>query len=175
MNRNGTQLHARLRRYLSRLLKRPEDIEDVVQESFLKVLEAGSKGEIHYPQAYLYRTARNLALNSLNRKSNRVVDSLEDLFDPDVLVQGISLEDDVALQKRFELLCRAAAELPEQCRRVLILRKVYGFSQQEVAQQLGISVSTTEKHLAKALVRCSQFMISHEDMVETVKPVRKQQ
>jgi len=81
----------------------------------------------------------------------------------------------VAAQRRFELFCRAAAELPEQCRRVLILRKVYGFSQHEVAEQLGITISTVEKHLAKGLVRCSQFMAGHGDSAGATQPLRKQQ
>lgn len=175
MDQPNKDLHTRLKRYLSRLLRRPEDVEDVAQESFLKVLEAGSKGEIRYPQAYLYRTARNLAFNSLARKDNKIVDSIEDFLDPDVLQQSAPLEDDVAAQRRFELFCRAAAELPEQCRRVLILRKVYGFSQHEVAEQLGITISTVEKHLAKGLVRCSQFMAGHGDNAGATQPLRKQQ
>ena len=104
-----------------------------------------------------------------------MVDSIEDFVDPDVLTQSANLEDDVMAQRRFELFCRAAAELPEQCRRVLILRKVYGYSQQEVAEQLGIAISTVEKHLAKGLVRCSQFMASHGVHHLADAPSRKQQ
>lgn len=175
MDRSQTELYLRLKHYLRRFLHRPEDVEDIAQESFLKVLEAGSKGHIRYPKAYLYRTARNLAFNSLATKANKVVDSIEDFIDPDVLVKSSTLEDGIAEQRRFELFCRAAAELPEQCRRVLILRKVYGFTQQEVAEQLGITISTIEKHLAKGMVRCSQFMASHGDSTDPAKPLRKRQ
>ncbi|MET0987628.1 MAG: RNA polymerase sigma factor [Steroidobacteraceae bacterium] len=137
-------LHARLKRYLAKILRRREDVEDIAQESFLKVLEAGAKGEIRFRQAYLYRTARNLAFNHLARKSNQLSMPIEDLLAPPVLADRASVEDGVMAQKRFELFCWVVAELPEQCRRVLVLRKVYGFSQLEVAQQLDISVSTVE-------------------------------
>jgi RNA polymerase sigma factor (sigma-70 family) len=166
------QLHVSLKRYIGTLLRRPEDVEDIAQESFLKVLEAGSKGEIRFENAYLYRTARNLALNSLSKKSNQLTDSIEDLLDSDVLAQSTSLEDDIIGQQHFELFCRAAAALPEQCRRVLILRKVYGLSQIEVAERLGISVSTVEKHLAKGLVRCSHYMESQGYPVPTAARVK---
>lgn len=175
MDHQDRQLHTRLKRYIARLLKRPEDIEDIAQESFLKVLEAGSKGEIRYPTAYLYRTARNLAFNNLTKKSNKAVDSIEDLLDSDVIGQTARLEDDIMAQQRFELFCRAAAGLPDQCRQVLILRKVYGLSQQEVAAQLGIAVSTVEKHVAKGMVRCSQYMASQGYPAEAANPKRKKQ
>lgn len=153
-----SNLNIRLKRYLARWLKRPEDIEDVIQESFLKVLEAGSKGEIHYSNAYLYRTAHNVALNMLSKKSYHVMEYMEDFVDETVLPNETSIETAVAGQQRFEQFCQAAAQLPEQCRKVLILRKVYGFSQQEVAERLGISISTVEKHLTKGLVRCADYL-----------------
>lgn len=153
------KLRKRLRRYLGRYLGRVEDAEDVAQESFVRVLEAAAKGEIRYPQAYLYRTARNLAFNLKARKFNLVEDSLEDLASPDVMDDSeVGPEARVMAQRRFELFCRAAASLPPQCRRVLVLRKVYGLSQREVAARLDISVSTVEKHLAKALSRCAQYL-----------------
>ena len=151
-------LQTRLKRYIARLLKRPEDIEDVSQEAFLKLLEAAAKGEIRYPKAYLFRTARNLALNNLARKSNILVDSLEDFAIPDVIGKTGLLEDQMVIQQRFEFLSRAVASLPEVTRQVLILRKYQGLSRKEVATTLNISISAVEKHLAKALESCLQYM-----------------
>ena len=151
-----------VKRYLSRFLRVREDAEDLAQEAFLKVLEAGAKGEIHCSEAYLYRTARNLALNRLAAKSTTAVDSIEDLLNPDVFIHGSPLDDQVAAQQRFEQFCRVVSGLPDQCREVLILRKVYGYSQREVADALGITVSTVEKHVAKGLRRCREQMVSPE-------------
>ncbi|MGH8200295.1 MAG: RNA polymerase sigma factor [Steroidobacteraceae bacterium] len=44
--------------------------------------------------------------------------------------------------------------LPPLCRRVFVLRKVYQLSHAEIAQVLGVSHSTIEKHVAKGLLRC---------------------
>lgn len=153
-----TALQKRLKRYIARLLKRPEDIEDVSQEAFLKLLESAGKGEIHYPKAYLFRTARNLALNNLARKSNILVDSLEDSANPDVLGKTGMLEDQMIIQQRFKFLSRAVANLPELTRQVLILRKYQGLSRKEVASALNISVSAVEKHLARAIESCIHYM-----------------
>ena len=158
MDFESNNLRLRLKRYLHRFLKRSEDVEDITQESFLKVLEAGSKGEIRYPKAYLFRTARNLAFNLKALKSSHVVDYVEDLLSPDVILKTTSLEDDFLAQQQFEMFCRASAKLPEQCRKVIILCKVYGYSQKEVAEKLGISTSTVEKHVAKGMLRCCEYL-----------------
>ena len=53
---------------------------------------------------------------------------------------------------------RAVRRLPVQGRRVYILRRVYGYSQKETADYLGITVKTVEAHQAKAMVRCADYM-----------------
>lgn len=157
-----SNLSARLKRYLRRFLGRAEDVDDIAQESFVRLLEAGSKGLIVHPSAYLYRTARNLAFNATARRSRHLERSLEEVFGPDVAAEAASIEDTVAAEFRFERFCQAAALLPPQCRKVLVLRKVYGLPPAEIAAQLGISVSTVEKHLAKALLRCAEYLEQQE-------------
>jgi len=158
MDREITELYGRLKGYLRRFLRRPEDIEDVVQDSFLKTLEAATKGEIQHPSSYLYTTARNLAINKLTRNYYELFDFIENFPEDMALLETVSLEDEAISSERLMLFCRVAAQLPEQCRKVLILRKVYGYSQHEVAEQLEISVSTVEKHLVKGMLRCTEFM-----------------
>ena len=56
------------------------------------------------------------------------------------------------------LFCRAVGGLPEQCRRAFILKKVYGLSQQDIASRLGIAPAEVEKHIAKGLLMCRDYM-----------------
>jgi len=169
------KIQIKLKRYIARLLKKPEDIEDVAQEAFLKVLEAGSKGEIRYPKTYLYRTARNLALNTLTKKSPLLTDSIEDLLSQDVLTKSKPLEDDIMIQERFEIFCRAMVNLPATTRQVLILRKYHGLTRNEVASKLNISVSSVEKHLAKALKSCIHYLDVSGYPLDSDIPLRKSQ
>jgi len=158
MDKEISELYGRLKGYLRKFLGRPQDIEDVVQDSFLKTLEAAAKGDIHYPSSYLYTTARNLAINKLTRNYYELFDFIEHFPEDTSFLESASLEDEAIYSERLVLFCRVASQLPDQCRKVLILRKVYGYSQKEVAEQLGISVSTVEKHLVKGMLRCTEFM-----------------
>lgn len=147
-----------LKRFLSRFLTSPDDIEDVVQETFLRAYNAElNDTEIHSPKAFLFRVARNLALKELGRKSRLITNYIEDLGATEV-IDGHSLEDEAAQRERLAVFCKAAATLPLQCRRAFLLRKIYGLTQQEISRELNISVSTVEKHLATGLMRCNTYM-----------------
>jgi RNA polymerase sigma-70 factor (family 1) len=145
-------------RYASRFLKKPQEIEDVVQEAFVKVLEAKSHRNIHVTDNYLYRTTRNLALNILDKSEHKLTDTIGDQLPESVLLESPSLEEQLESRQRFELFCRAVRQLPIKCQRVFILRRVYDLSHKEIAERMGISVKTVEIHLTKALARCSDYM-----------------
>jgi RNA polymerase sigma factor (sigma-70 family) len=152
---------------------KPGDIEDIVQETYLRLFQAAKREPIQHPKSFLLKAARNLALshvvradalNHLGSRENiaREKGLLEDA--PDPLEQQSaeqSPETLVQAEEEFLIFCRAIRELPLQCRRAFLLRKVYGLSQQEVARYLRISESTVEKHIAKGLVACSAYMAAN--------------
>ena len=139
-------------------ITRPHDIEDIVQETFIRSYEAAEKQPIRHPKSFMLRTARNLALNHVGRHDNKFTDSIEDWSGSDVYLETASMESQFDSNERFLLFCRAVRKLPVQCRRVFILKKVYGLGQKEIAEFLGISQSTVEKHVAKGLLMCTEFM-----------------
>ena len=143
-----------LRRVIGRIAK-PRDIDDILQETFIRAYAASQKNEIRHPRSFMLKTARNLALNTVtSAHATRV----EDFADWEVYPITESLESELESKERFLGFCRAVRSLPAQCRRVFVLKKVYGLSQQEIAQYLGISESTVEKHVAKGLLMCVQAM-----------------
>lgn len=147
-------IQRQLKRYASRFLHKNEDIEDLVQETLTKVFESTGIRDIANARTYAFRTAHNLALNVVTRTSHQLTDYLEELLDVSMHDDGMTVEAHAIIREDFERLCEIIAKLPEQCRTVLILRKVYGLSQAEVAARLGIAVSTVEKHMASAIARC---------------------
>jgi len=149
---------ALLKRYLTRFIRQPEDIEDIVHETFLRTYAAEINTRIRSPKAFLFKTAKNLALNHLDKCSYRLVDYIEDLTRLEVLVDEISTENRVQSEEQLSIFCRAVSTLPLQCRKTFILRKVYGLSHQEVSEHLDISISTVEKHLAHGLLKCNEYM-----------------
>jgi RNA polymerase sigma factor (sigma-70 family) len=151
-----------LKRFLGRFLPRAHDVDDVAQETFLRAFAAETDQDVRDPKAFLYKVARNLALNERARLSTRLTGSIEDFPDPSVLGQKDQVTGEQVMEGRemLAIFADAVSRLPDQCRKVFLLRKVQGLSQREVAAQLGISESTVEKHVAAGLVRCVDHLRS---------------
>jgi RNA polymerase sigma-70 factor (ECF subfamily) len=164
---------AALRRFLSRFLSRAQDIEDVSQEAFLKAFAAEATQPVLAPKAFLFRIAKNLALN----QRARFVNSRTGPFDGGdegaaaIPSDAPSAEDQTLAREKLALFCEAISSLPPQCRQVFLLRKVQGYSQKEIARRTGVSVSTVEKHIALGLVRCSAYLERHGYGQDVQRPV----
>ena len=147
-----------LKRFISRFLHNTHDIEDVAQEAFLRAYSAEQNTEIQQPKAFLFRIAKNVAISELRLKSRKITDYIEDQDASDVLIDEWTAEDHVAAQQKLGIHCEAVATLALQCRRVYLMRKVYGMPHKEIAGRLGIAVSTVEKHLMKGVKLCNRYV-----------------
>ncbi len=159
--------YASLKSVISRYLKRPEDVEDIVQEVFVRTYAAKRKSRILNLRAYFFTTARNLSLKHKALHANKMTDQLDDLGISEVYDYRMTLESLYEANEQFGIFCEAVRELPPQCRRVLILKKVYGLSHVEIAERLNITVSTANQHLAKAIAKCTLYMRERGYMDET--------
>ena len=143
-----------LQKYLRKFTAGAEDIEDLVQESYVRICALPPTEVIDSPRALLFRIARNLAVDRARQKVARATDTIADFEPLNVSSEEAQPDEQVDLRRRFESFCAAVESLPPLCRRVFVLRKVYQLSHAEIAQVLGVSHSTIEKHVAKGLVRC---------------------
>lgn len=152
-----------LKRYLRRFIKSREAADDLAQEAFLRAFAAESGHLIDTPKPFLFKVARNLALNELARQSSMAIEPLGDFESLEVLEDSsqVAVDDVVDSRERIRLLARAIAALPPQCAKVFILRKMQGLPQKEIAVRLNISVRTVENHVALGLSRCRAFIRDH--------------
>jgi RNA polymerase sigma factor (sigma-70 family) len=144
---------APLRRYLSRLLGNNAEAQDVAHDAYLRVYPTIEKQGAEQPEALLYVTARRLAINRLKRRGISPISPISpDATSLDTAASSApGVPQQVMARQELSLLEQAIAQLPEGCRTVLLLRKVELLSHREIADQLGIAVSTVEKQHARAL------------------------
>lgn len=159
-----------LKRFLKRFLSLPQDIEDVVQETYLKARSAEQGQVINSPKSFLFRIARNEALKELRKKSRHITDYIEDLDAPGIPYGEASAEEEAIAKQRLGIFCQSALEMTPKCRRVFLMCKVYGMSYKAVASQLGITVSTVEKHVSKGLQICNAYVDRMEQPTSSEPP-----
>ncbi len=146
-----------LRAWLRERFATLADIDDLVQETYLRLFRARSAGKITHPKTYLFTTARNAALDRIRR--DKVV-SFEGLPEGDAsaAVTSLSAAADPARDDELSLIAEAIRSLPVRCREVLVLRKQQGLSHDEIARRLGISRHTVNAQITLGMVRVRAFL-----------------
>lgn len=175
MSKNITNEFLKYRRLIASLISRlrpmasNQDIEDILQETYINTYRSSLKQEINFPKAFMVKTALRLANRNIElaRRTEADIDieqrsdAARLTYDDSWLASGI--EKEVLNREQFGFLCEAVDSLPAQCRKVFVLKKVYGLSQKEIAKELSISESTVEKHVSKGLLKTVQYYDQREN------------
>ncbi len=169
------QTHAGLTRYVDRILASPDDTQEVLQEAYLKVYLAISKSDRdeNYPVALLYTTARNIAISRLRHQSVVLKSVGAVAIAEQLRAERETVEQQVSANERRRSLLLVVNGLPPKCRDVFVLRWIHGMSQRDIAEKIGISVSTVEKHLAKGLRHCKTMMTEGKRAIELARDDQK--
>ncbi len=149
-----------LRRYLSRLVDTRHDVDDSVQETFLRGFASELKRDILDPKAYLFRIAKNIALEKLRKKGNFPTESTGDSDGIELIVDEQQPPIDQHLDGRLKLavLLEAIEGLPPRCKEAFILRHVEGLQYAQIADRMQISIKAVEHHLSAGLTKCREYL-----------------
>jgi RNA polymerase sigma factor (sigma-70 family) len=153
---------AMLRAWLRGQFPRLGDIDDIVQEAFVRVLQAREVQPIDAPKSFLFATARNLALGRVRHEKVTGDFALTETRLSSVYDESADVAHEVARAQELELLTQAIQSLPTRCRQIITLRRIYGLSQKEVAAQLGISEHTVEAQGTIGLRKLTEYFERHE-------------
>ena len=152
---------AALRAWLRARFSVVTDADDLVQETYARLMQAHATGPIACPRAFLFVTARNLALNHLRHQRIERPEGAAEIDALSVADERVGIPEALAHAEDFQILIRAIESLPERCRQVVTLRKIYGLSQKEAAERLGISEHTVEAQGSIGLQKCIEYLRRH--------------
>lgn len=157
------EIFAALRGRITRLvvgIVPPKEVEDIVQETYVRVCQIENKDTIREPHSFMFRTARNLALDYLKRAETRLTSGV-DAIDEIELLNDTRLTDttyaEASSDEEFSQFCDAVRHLPQQCRRAFVLKKVYGYSLREIAADMGLQESTVRNYIIAGSKKCMQY------------------
>lgn len=150
-----------LRAWLNSRYTGQVDVDDLIQESLIRVLRAREADDLKSPKAYFFAIARNLALDHIRRSKVVFNQSILNSEAMDLLDEAESIEETVSRNHELEILTEAIQALPERCRRVFTLSKVYGMTYDQIASEMGITFNTVSAQIAIGLSKCGEYMRRH--------------
>jgi len=149
--RNVLPHEALIRAKLSTICVYDLDIEDVIQEMYAHLLSLPSLEVIRYPRQYAIQTAKAIVIDHVRHMRVISITSSENLETFNIPMPEANTEERLEFRGEILAVADALAQLPPMCRETLILRRMEGLSQKEVAQRLKISEKTVEKYMANGV------------------------
>jgi len=140
-----------LRRWLASRRLAGIEIDDIVQETYVRLIRVENVASIRDPRAYMRRAAYSVLVSHVRRERVVPLRMMADINDLNIASDEPDPEQQAADRDELRRLGEAIAALPGKMGHVFRLRRVSGLPQREVAMQLGLAESTVEKHLKKAL------------------------
>jgi RNA polymerase sigma factor (sigma-70 family) len=140
-----------LRAWLSRRPLAGLEVDDIVQETYAILAALERVDHILNPRTYMFEVAKSVVLRSLRRSRIVAFEALAEAEGMEPPSDEPSPETVAADRQELSRIAALIAGLPAKCREAFTLRKVHGLSQREVAQRMGVSENTVEKHVSKGL------------------------
>ncbi|VUD56389.1 putative RNA polymerase sigma factor FecI [Thalassocella blandensis] len=136
-----------LKRFVTLKFGDVDEAEDIVQDAFHNFLRTDTPETLENPRAYLYQTAHNLALNRIRKRKHHesyiAIDHNEE--------ESRSPERITAGEKDLLSVQRSLTNLPPKCHKAFVMSRVDGKSYHDIADELGVSVSSVEKYMMRAM------------------------
>jgi RNA polymerase sigma-70 factor (ECF subfamily) len=134
------------------------DVDDVVQESLLRIWQSRARQTIRSAKDFLFQTGRNVATDMIRRERVSPIDFVADLGAVSTFETGPSTAEVACTREEVAVLADAIAALPARCREIVILRKIQRVPQKEIARRLGVSEFTVQNQVARGVKRCVEYL-----------------
>jgi RNA polymerase sigma factor (sigma-70 family) len=147
---------AHLRAYLRGRFPAVRDVDDVVQESYLRVWRTRAEGPIRSAREFLFTVTLRLAINGMRSLGASPIVAVEDPARLPVADEAADVAAEMERNEGVALLGEAVSALPTRCREVFLLHKIQSLSRRETAERLGLAEKTVEVQTARAMERCGE-------------------
>jgi RNA polymerase sigma factor (sigma-70 family) len=142
---------AALRVWLRRRRVASFDIDDIVQETYAKLVTLERVDAIRDPRSYTFQVAWSVHVSAVRKANVIPIRAIAQIEQASSASPEASPERVMEDRDELEQLAIALAGLPDKCRAAFLLRRVEGLSHRETAKRLGVSEKTVEKHMARGI------------------------
>ena len=142
------------------------EVEDIIQESYCRILNLRNVSHIRNGRAYLFTTARMIILERIRKSKIVNIETIAELENLQIPSESSPPDDTVIYKNYLDQIKKIISALPDRCRSVFQMRKIEGLSQREVASRLGVAEHTVENDVAKGLTMILRAIADGEQQAE---------
>lgn len=146
-----------LLRFISHSVPNSHEAQDLVQQTFERLLTRYGQVPLENQRALLYEVARNLLIDRY-RQQQRCQYESDDALAEVPAARECQPEVIIDQRQRLQLLQGVLLSLPPRRRQAFVLHKIEGRRQTEVAQIMHISVNMVERHIMLAIAACREAL-----------------
>jgi RNA polymerase sigma factor (sigma-70 family) len=164
---NFLPFEAELRAMLRRVCASPAEVDDVIQETYYKVLQMASMDHVREPRGFLVRISKNIVIDRMRRDAIVNIEAMANLDELEIADSAPSPERVAMARAQLRWVIGLIANLPDRCKEVFRARRIYGLSQIETAETLGISEGIVEKETMRGIALISDMIARvgvHDDL-----------
>ena len=151
-------LEAVLRQYLRHNWRDQSDIEDLLQDVYVRVYEAARKQLPDAVKPFVFTTARNMLTNRVRQHHVVPIEAVADLDALGVAMDAPGADRGLMARDELRRLQAAIDRLPPRCREVVVMRRIDGLSRGEIATRMGITPDTVSAHLTDGMCALSDML-----------------
>jgi len=141
-----------LHSFLMARLGNEQEVQEVTQEAYARLLQLDHPGAVSFPRAYLFKTAVNIAVDRTRQRRSR--DRLDQVFSEEQLIDSTTPDRHLLAFEDLAVVERALHELPPKYRRAFILRRYHERTPEEIADELGIGTRMVRNYICRTTVYC---------------------
>ncbi|GAB4517935.1 MAG: sigma-70 family RNA polymerase sigma factor [Parvularculaceae bacterium] len=142
-------------RFLAAQLGSQEEAQDAAQEAYVRVLGLGKTSVISHFRAYLFKTAKNIAIDRIRQRRRRPAAQIDDVDNAAAVACPAPASEDILIGRdKLRLLRDAIAELPPKCRYAFLQMRLRGVSCREIAADLGVTENMVRRYIVRAVSHC---------------------
>jgi RNA polymerase sigma factor (sigma-70 family) len=144
-------LEAALERFIRRHCHPSDEVNDLRQEVYVRVYAAARGARPLLTKPFVFMTARNLLRDRARRARIVSIEAVADLEALNAVGEDAPVDRVISAREELRRVQAALDMLPPRCRQVVVLRKIHGLSQREVARELKITEDTVERQVSKGV------------------------
>jgi RNA polymerase sigma-70 factor (ECF subfamily) len=151
-------LEAVLMQFLQHHWRNRSDVEDLVQDVYVRIYEAAQKEIPQHPRKFLFTTARNLLIDRARRAQIIPIEALPDPETLDIAVDTPGPERNAIARDELRRLQEALDRLPARNREAVVLARIEGLTGREISQRMGLAEATVSHHLSNGIAALADML-----------------